>query len=230
MVKITKYKISIYYFISLGYMVFSLVLGIILQDGLVIFLAWNMFLATLVFFISTILVYLYKRKAKLWLILVVLGIYILFFPNSMYMLTDFIHIQNYTFFIDYASIYNYSIAEWFVFMHILIGALYAAKLGISSINNLEKVFKKHFLGYFGILLSFLFFLSSFGIFIGRFLRFNTWNFIEVISQIGIVFSHGNFLLGFVGIFFVIHWVMYFLFLNKECNMNIENNKKLEGNT
>ena len=80
-------------------MVVSFVLGAILNNFLVIFLAWNMFLATLVFLISNVLVYLYKKKASLWILLLGLGLWILVFPNSIYMLTDFIHIQNYTFFI-----------------------------------------------------------------------------------------------------------------------------------
>jgi len=227
MVKHTLSKIHSYYYISFAYMVLSLVLGTILNNFLVIFLAWNMFLATLVFFISTVLVYLYKKKANIWILLVTLGIWILVFPNSIYMLTDFIHIQNYTFFLDYADVYNYSLPEWFVFLHILIGALYAAKLGISAIHNLEKVVKKYTQGYHFIILSLLFLVSSFGIFLGRFLRFNSWNFIEVVSDIGMIFSHGYFLIGFVGIFFIIHWVMYFLFSNKECNINIESQIKSE---
>ena len=217
-----KHKIHIYYYISAAYMFVSLVLGLILENFLVIFLGWNMFLATFVYFISTVLVYLYKKKTRLWLLLVVLGAFILFFPNSIYMLTDFIHIQNYTFFIDYSNIYNYSLFEWLVFAHILIGALYAAKLGISAIINLEQIVKKYTQGYHFIILSFLFFLSSFGIFLGRFLRFNSWNIIESITQIGMVFSHGSFLVGFVLIFFAIHWVMYFLFSNQvNRNQNIK---------
>jgi len=227
MVKNILSRIHIYYFISFVYMVVSFVLGAILNNFLVIFLAWNMFLATLVFLISNVLVYLYKKKASLWILLLGLGLWILVFPNSIYMLTDFIHIQNYTFFIRYADIYNYSLSEWFVFAHILIGALYAAKLGISAIHVLETEVKKHTQGFHYIILSLLFVLSSFGIFLGRFLRFNSWNFIEVISDIGRAFSHGYFLIGFVGLFFVLHWAMYFLFSNKECNINIESNHKSE---
>lgn len=222
-------RIHKYYIVSLVYIVISIVLGIYLQDFLIIFLAWNMFLATLVYAIGTLLAYLLDQKTKLWLILVVLAVWVLFFPNSIYMLTDFIHFQNYTFFVNYPDIYNYDLSEWIVFTHILIGALYAAKLGIASIQKIEPHVTKYMTGYYYIVLTFLFVLSSFGIFIGRFLRFNSWDIFGLINQIGMVFSHGNFLIGFVGLFIIIHWVVYFLFSSEKSKIyNIENESVLEG--
>lgn len=192
-------------------MVVSVILGIYLLNGLIIFLAWNMFLATLVYAIATLLAYLIDKKAKLWLILAVSAVWILFFPNSMYILTDLIHFQENTFFIEYPDVYHYSLTEWLIFGHITIGALYAAKLGIASIQKIEPHVMKYFTGIYHVVLTFLFFLSSFGIFIGRFLRFNSWDIFGLITQIGIVFSYGTFLIGFVAIFIVLHWIVYFIF-------------------
>lgn len=223
-----SFRVHKFYIISLFYMIVSLVLGLYLQDGLIIFLAWNMFLATLVYAISTLLAYLLDKKAKLWLILVVFGVWILFFPNSIYMLTDFIHFENSAFFIRYMDIYNYDLAQWLVFAHITIGALYAVKLGIASIEKIEPYVTKYMAGYYWIVLTALFFLSSFGIFIGRFLRFNSWDVFGLITQIGMVFSHGSFLFGFIGIFIVIHWVVYFLFSSDKSKIyNMENKNILE---
>jgi len=223
-----KKKIHVYYLISAIYMIVSIVLGLILKDDLVLFLAWNMLLATIVFFLSEVLVFLYEKRAHLWMLMVFFALWLLFFPNTIYMLTDFIHIQNYTFFWRYADLYNYSLTEWIVFTHILIGALYAAKLGFSAIKKIEPIIKKHTVGYYYLILVTIFFLSSFGIFIGRFLRFNTWNIFELITNIGMVFSHGTFLVGFVSIFFVIHWFVYFLFSNQEQKIyNIDNKPNSE---
>ncbi len=224
MVKIGNLKIHKYYIASFAYMVVSLILGMYLQNGLIIFLAWNMFLATMVYAIGVLLAYLLDKKAKLWLILGVLAIWILIFPNSIYMLTDFIHFQNYTFFISYSDVYNYSLTEWLVFAHVTIGALYAAKLGIASIHKIEPHVMKYLTGLYHIVLTFLFFLSSLGIFIGRFLRFNSWDIIGLITQIGMVFSHGSFLLGFIVIFIIIHWVVYFLFSNDKSKIEYMESK------
>ncbi|MCF7931386.1 MAG: DUF1361 domain-containing protein [Acholeplasmataceae bacterium] len=226
MVKIMNFRIHKYYIASLVYMVASVILGIYLLNGLIIFLAWNMFLATLVYALGTLLAYLIKTKSKLWIILVVAAIWILFFPNSIYMLTDFIHFQNYTFFLEYSDIYNYSLAEWLVFGHVTIGALYAAKLGIASIQKIEPHINKYFTGIYPLALTFLFFLSSFGIFIGRFLRFNSWDVFGLITQIGMVFSHGTFLVGFIVIFIVLHWVAYFLFSNDKSKIDDIDSKNI----
>jgi len=204
-------KIHPYYYISALYMLFSIVLGMFLANFLVIFLGWNMFLATCVYFLAEVYIHMKKKDAHLVFQLMILGLFILFFPNTLYIMTDFIHFQNYTFFNDYPNIYAFQIEDWLVFMHIGVGALYAARLGISSIHKLEPVFKPIFKKYFALALSLLFLLSSAGIYIGRFLRFNSWDFLQFFSIISEMFQQVTFFIGFILIFFVLHWVCYFLF-------------------
>jgi len=211
-------KIHPYYYISALYVLLSVVLGLFLTNFLIIFLGWNMILATFVFFLSEIYMILKKRNTHPALQLPVLGLFILFFPNALYIFTDFIHLQNYTFFLDYPNIYAIQIEDWLVFMHIAIGALYAAKLGISSIHNLEPIFKQNFKNYYFLVLSALFLLSSTGIYIGRFLRFNSWDFLQLFSIFSDMFQNISFFLGFIIIFFVLHWVSYFLFSKQKSNV------------
>lgn len=192
-------------------MVFSVILGMFLTNFLVIFLGWNMFLATFVFFLSEIYLYVKKKNAHLVIQLIILGLFVIFFPNTLYILTDFIHLQNYTFFEDYPNLYAFELKEWVVFLHIAIGALYAAKLGISSIHRLEPVIQPVLKKYFPLALSLLFLLSSAGIYIGRFLRFNSWDFLQLFSILTELFQNFSFFIGFITIFFVLHWVCYFLF-------------------
>jgi uncharacterized membrane protein len=208
-------KIHPFYYVSILYIVLSVVLGIFLTNFLIIFLGWNIFLATFVFFLSEIYISLNKKKANQLVQSVVLLMFILFFPNTLYVLTDFIHLQNYSFFENYPNVYAFQIADWLVFMHILIGALYSTKLGISSIHKLEPVFKPLFKKYFLFALSILFILSSIGIYIGRFLRFNSWNFLQIFPMITEVFKNLSFFIGIITIFFVLHWVSYFLFSKQE---------------
>lgn len=65
-------------------------------------------------------------------------LFVIFFPNSIYMTTDFIHFQNYTYFIEYPSIYAFYIYDWVIFLHVLIGVLLAIKLGMDSVNILRN--------------------------------------------------------------------------------------------
>jgi len=211
-------KIHPYYYISAFYVLFSFVLGLFLTNFLIIFLGWNMILATFVFFLSEMFVILKKKKTHPAFQIVIIGLFILFFPNALYILTDFIHLQNYTFFLDYPNIYAIQIEDWLVFMHIAIGALYAAKLGISSVHNLEPIFKPLFKTYYFFVLSALFLLSSIGIYIGRFLRFNSWNFLQIFSIFSEMIQNISFFIGFIMIFFVLHWVSYFLFSKQKVNV------------
>ncbi|MBU1142649.1 MAG: DUF1361 domain-containing protein [Firmicutes bacterium] len=208
-------KVHIFYFLTAIYIAVSMILGFILNNGLVIFLGWNIFLATLVFLFSELYVYLDKTKKRKIYLLVILTLYVLFFPNTLYVLTDFIHLENYDFFADYPSTYVMMSSDWFVFMHITIGALYAAKLGISSIKKLEPYIFQSLKKYKYLILSALFLLSSLGIFIGRFLRFNSWQIFDVFSILNGVFTHIGFAVTFIIIFFVLHWVSYFVFSQQD---------------
>jgi len=209
--KLIHRRMSFLYTGSIAYIIITFISGMLLSNGLVVFLAWNMVLATLVLVLSEIVVYLIKKKVRLWLIILFGVLWMLFFPNALYLITDLIHIQNYPFFLDYPDLYNLALDNWFVFLFLVIGALYGAKLGIVSLKQLLDALDRYLHNFHGLILSFVFILSSFGIFIGRFLRLNSWNFFDLITQIGMVFSHGGFLFGFVGLFFLIHWVVYFVF-------------------
>jgi uncharacterized membrane protein len=205
-----KIKFHPYYLMTGVYVLVSMILGMILSDGLVIFLGWNIILATLVFVMSKIIHIQYQNNGKKVYLIILCGIYVLLFPNTIYVLTDFIHFQNYHFFIDYPNTYALQVSDWLVYGHIVIGALYATKLGVTSLENINILFKSYHIKFYYLGLSFLFLLSSLGVYIGRFLRFNSWNVLKFFDIIKEVFSQGIFMLYFVLIFFVIHWASYFL--------------------
>lgn len=199
------------YLASIAYVLVAIILGIILSNGLVIFLGWNMVLATVPLILSQI----YNNQKSNPLKMGLAFLFVLFFPNTIYILTDFIHFQNYTFFIDYPSVYAFQIIDWIVFTHILIGGLLASKIGVISIklmlHNYENLnHRKQF-----ILISTLFILSSIAIFIGRFLRFNSWDIFKIEAILNDIFNHFTFFIQFIGLYFIIHWVVYLLFLEKK---------------
>jgi uncharacterized membrane protein len=194
--------------------VMSFILGISLSNGLVIFLSWNMMLAIMVYVLSVLGVILHKQKIhKIWIILVIF-VYVIFFPNSFYILTDFIHFENYDFFRMYPDIYELDIYDWYVFFDIVVGALIALKLGILSIAHIKTILSKKLIEYEYILLTMLFILSSIGIYLGRFIRLNSWNIFDISYIFNGIFEHTRFFMIFVLLFTMIHMISYILFKEK----------------
>lgn len=192
----------------------SFVLGMSLSNGLIIFLSWNMMLAIIVYLLSVLVVILHKKKThKVWIISV-LVVYIIFFPNSFYIITDFIHFEHYDFFNIYPDIYELDIYDWYIFFDIVVGALIALKLGILSISNIKLIISEKLKDYEYIGLTVLFVLSSIGIYIGRFMRLNSWNIFDLTYIFKGIFEHLSFFMMFVLLFTIIHMISYILFKEK----------------
>lgn len=131
------------------------------------FLIWNLFLAVIPFIITSYLKTrnLLENKIKNGLIIL---IWLLFLPNSFYILTDFVHLSlsnSYTFWYDLLLISSYS----------TLGFL----LGIISLQDFENLITEKFKAS---ICSFLVFvisiLSGFGIYLGRILRYNSWDILK----------------------------------------------------
>lgn len=151
---------------------------------------------------------------------------VVFFPNSVYMITDFIHISNDKFMwiveverhsLDSGVVYGRDIIIWAKLLIIGIGFIFALLVGLESFyifeQNLKEVTSKG-LSFTGVLLVSL--LSGIGVYIGRFLRFNSWdilfNPIQLIKQI--VISIDSFSIQFVTtftIFIIGCYILYKIF-------------------
>jgi len=191
------------------YVILSILFGLVYQNGLILFLGWNMILASVVYILSYLYVDLkIKRKnIRSWTIL---ALFILFFPNAIYITSDFIHLQVYDFFSDYASIYTYTLMDWIVFMQVTLGAFWGAKLGISALDYMKDYHVPLIKRYYPIFLGILFIASSVGIYLGRFIRLNSWNIFNMFNVVHDISEQGLFFIGFVGIYVVIHLVIYFV--------------------
>lgn len=127
------------------------------------FLNWNLFLAWIPFIISSFLL-IFKIKSKLSLAIAV-GVWIVFFPNSPYILTDLFHLKT-----------RNSVPIWYDLVVILSYAWTGLFCGFVSLSDIEKRLS----AYYNrstincITVSFLF-LTSFGVYLGRFLRWNSWD-------------------------------------------------------
>tara|TARA_R110000868_G_scaffold21640_10_gene89827 strand:+ start:28980 stop:29639 length:660 start_codon:yes stop_codon:yes gene_type:complete len=130
------------------------------------FLLWNLFLALMPLLISKSLRYNSTiNNSKIFSLLFIV-LWLLFIPNSPYIFTDLMHVNN-----DYGM-------RWFDFILILIFAVNGLLLGILSLLDIFHLLTHKYTTrithaiIFGIC-----FLGGFGIFLGRFLRFNSWDII-----------------------------------------------------
>lgn len=153
-------------------------------------LGWNILLALLpLFFIKAAEIKQGQGK-KVWSVLWAV-LWLFFFPNSVYMATDFIHISRNTF-LEYSQsgsiVYSSDIMAWAKLLVIAIGFLFAMLVGLESFYIFEEIIRKRFskfMCYMLILGTAL--LSGIGVYIGRFLRFNSWDVlfrpIELLRQV-----------------------------------------------
>jgi len=130
-----------------------------------IFLPWNLFLAFVPYWITwrmTRDISILEHKVKL---LTTLIAWLLFFPNSFYIITDLFH---------FARIR--SAPKWFDLLLIFSFAWNGIIGGILSLRRIEIIAGLLGKKKFSLVLVFaVMWLSAFGIYIGRFLRFNSWD-------------------------------------------------------
>lgn len=148
----------------------SFLLGVrIFYTGTITFitLEWNLFLAFIPYFITQ---WLGKRPSLLrnkWKFVSIFFTWLVFIPNSFYILTDLFHLQE-----------NNNAPLWFDLMLILSFAWNGLLAGILSVRQMEKITqvlwknKHELLFLYPVML-----LNALGIYIGRYLRYNSWDII-----------------------------------------------------
>lgn len=148
-----------------------------------LFLIWNIFLAWIPLVFSLIIYRLSKKDKKNSLYIAVLGfIWLIFYPNAPYIVTDIIHLSIYDY---YKSVvnglsYNSDLKVWYDFLMIMLFVFTGYILGFVSLNINHRMIEGKFgkaLGWgFTVIVSLL---SGFAIYLGRFLRLNSW---EIVSN------------------------------------------------
>jgi uncharacterized membrane protein len=131
-------------------------------------LVWNLFLAWVPLVFALLAGDEFHAGAgRTWRFVGFAGAWLLFFPNAPYIFTDVIHLTTY--------FYNHF---WVDLVLILLCALTGFVLGFVSLFLMQGVVRR----LFGTAASWWFIapsqpLSGFGIYLGRFLRFNSWDII-----------------------------------------------------
>lgn len=174
------------------------------EDFFNIMIVWNIFLAYLPLLFSTLV---YKNSSKFTEILKIF-LWLIFWPNAIYVVTDYIHLQNIKFYTLTAggNLYTTDIFTWLGLLSLTIGFLYSIiTTAISEIlieEYLEQKFIKFNKNIFRLLVSML---GAVAIYIGRFLRLNSWDIFNIPKYIHkmTVLGHSNiFILSFIFIFTV----------------------------
>ena len=214
---LVKRPIIIYY---LSYIFGSIIVTIFTIRFLSLMLGFNVLLALL----SILLIdYIYKKifennnELNYYTILMLIG-WVFIFPNTFYVITDFIHID-YTMFYTSGSrygsvLYLKDIIEYLSLIHIFVGALLGVFAGVYSLKVFIKIFEN--IGIekmrINIIITGLFLLSSFGIYIGRFLRFSSWEIFKMKEIILTVFNEISvFMLLFILMFTFLQWILFLIF-------------------
>jgi uncharacterized membrane protein len=132
-----------------------------------IFMPWNLFLAYVPYFISTTLTRKHPAGNRL-LEITGLIVWLLFIPNSYYILTDLYHLAD--------GHRNSRVPEWFDLILILSFAWNGLLLGVLSTRQIEKLMAPDasFLGRWVFLYPVMW-LNALGVYIGRDLRYNSWD-------------------------------------------------------
>ncbi|GJM34942.1 MAG: hypothetical protein DHS20C18_39430 [Saprospiraceae bacterium] len=130
-----------------------------------LFLAWNLLLAWIPYLLAILL----ERKAQqgirlLWLLPILFG-WLLFFPNAPYIVTDLLHLQH-----------RPPLPLWYDLLLLFSCAWTGLMLGFLSMLKVHQVLDTRLgpgLSWAVVVASIS--LTGFGVYLGRFLRWNSWD-------------------------------------------------------
>jgi uncharacterized membrane protein len=129
------------------------------------FLNWNLFLAFVPWALTSLVIIkpvIQKSKISIAVLLI---IWFLFFPNAPYILTDLFHLRQ-----------HFTMPIWYDLLLILSFAWTGLLFGFLSLWDIERILNQFIKPVFVTILSTVFlFIGSFGIYIGRYLRWNSWD-------------------------------------------------------
>ena len=131
-----------------------------------LFLVWNLFLAVIPFAITTYLVSIPKLN-KIGLV-VWFSAWLLFLPNAPYIITDLLHLKispNHLLWLDVLVVSSFALNGLLMF-----------SLSLLDMETLLNHYLKRKIIKF--VMVFILFLSGFGVYLGRFLRYNSWEILQ----------------------------------------------------
>ena len=186
-------------------------------------LVWNLFLAWIPFMLAYFAHLVSWRKSTLYLIIPVIAfLWLIFFPNAPYMLTDLQDLARRSF--DAPLWYDVIIVVWASWTGML--------LGVISLYLMQDIIIRTFGRLPGWIFVFVISaLSSFGIYIGRFVRLNSWDILQNPTEVaqdilGLVIDPSRRLAAFT-ILYTIFFLFVFLLMYSFSHMLHEQSTLLD---
>ena len=167
-----KYRLMIFFLLA-GATIFSVTVWRVRSEysGTVhyAFLIWNLFLAWIPFIIAYFTYTLTLKRQWVYVVIPIAAfLWMIFFPNAPYILTDFQHLAGK--WTDLPIWYDVMMLIWFAFTGLL--------LGMVSLFLMQEIIRREFGRWVGWgFVTLVAGLSSTGIYMGRFLRWNSWDII-----------------------------------------------------
>ncbi|MEM9077661.1 MAG: DUF1361 domain-containing protein [Bacteroidota bacterium] len=165
--------------LSLGFAILLVFIRVIAMNTFFYsFLLWNLFLAAVPYILSQAILFNFHWKTPKVLEYGLWGIWLLLLPNAPYLITDLIHLHN-----DYSNWVWFDLFMMFVFASNGVVLFLLSLWDFFTFHEVNN--RKH------LLVILICFLSGYGIYTGRFLRFNSWDillrpkilFSEIVSSI-----------------------------------------------
>lgn len=129
-----------------------------------LFMVWNLFLAIIPYALSSWLLQTHWIKKQGFPLLLILGFWLLFLPNAPYLITDLIHLRNTATSILWLDLFMLFTFAW---TGLLLGAISMHQIFCVLTEKWNVTVAKR-------ILFIIVFLCGFGIYLGRFQRWNSW--------------------------------------------------------
>lgn len=208
------------------FLLFSTIIGIVLliyryiwQNNIkYLFLIWNIFLSWIPFVISLKISKSYFNSKRFSIMTTLLGfLWLIFYPNAPYIITDYIHLGSKYIKQDYILTFNPELILWYDFVLISLFVIISLSLGFLALYNIQNIIKDRFNGFISwTIVIIVNILSSFAIYLGRFIRFNSWDIItnldDIIKTSLNIFNANTiaFILLFTLLLTIIHCIFYLM--------------------
>lgn len=157
------------------------------------YLLWNLFLALIPYYVARLRNARGERKRRGWQNRVLEVVWLLFYPNAFYIVTDLIHIQNDVFYTVSKTEATY-IMSWVIWARLLLlfaTVFVAVMLTYHAFYEMLLIWQQQFKGWWAT----VFFtigisvLTGAGIVMGRFDRLNSWDIIRHPLTVVTIFLH-----------------------------------------
>jgi uncharacterized membrane protein len=202
-----RYRIAIPFLLG-GASVFSVALyrfrGFWYDENGFTFLVWNLFLAWIPLFMAYLAWTLSLGRKWLFVVIpIVAFVWLIFLPNAPYIITDFNHLAD----------PRTDVPIWFDVMMLMWFSWTGLLLGIVSLYLMQDIVRREFGHVAGWVMVFLVSaLSGMGVYIGRFIRWNSWDIFTDPAGIAREFAQGSQDPSLRSIGFTVIFAGFFLFV------------------